>query len=601
MHMWSSAPVDRGRMFDQNLLQSIYEKPHRNTRLNAALIGSSGCGLLTMPFGPIGMVAGATCGGLIGAVFGICVEKRTLRTKVQGAELETKRLKSLLRWAAERLNEDDEVLKLIEMVTLEFKPISDIAEGSSSARKLLKLLDHWIARKSVTRQLWVYMDQLLVRWRDLSRNELLRSIFVFQTLTTMYRYSSRVLDDLEVQFLKRMERLLAHESVMSVMAHTQQHLTVDESRVMESLVYADAQNQVQKSPLKGSTPRSKSPPASRDEGARGGRQDLEEGGSDSDDGVEAELYTTSPSPNGIALSPERTPAREGSRITRMVLKKPFFRSWTDFCDFDDTIKHKMPITLSEFDLLLEKEAEGTEEWDVCLERKDLRVAKIISDDGNIFIRAWATFPGVDLHTCFHLFYNLEERTKWDKTFCKMSVIESGLQGSDIIYCLLKIPTVTSRDFLQYRRVKVLEDGTILIVLRSAETALMPEDSRYIRVENKISGYVMRQVEGGVKMFLMTCSDVKGYIPKWIINFLAPKKPAEWMQALRQGALDYQAAHPGCKAEFMAQMQQFMQDNPWDYEVESMATDLESRPPTRTELSPESPHEVASAALCKEKL
>lgn len=32
----------------------------------------------------------------------------------------------------------------------------------------------------------------------------------------------------------------------------------------------------------------------------------------------------------------------------------------------------------------------------------------------------------------------------------------------------------------------------------------------------------------LKLFIMSCSDVKGLIPKWLINFVAPKKPGEWV-------------------------------------------------------------------------
>jgi len=262
----------------------------------------------------------------------------------------------------------------------------------------------------------------------------------------------------------------------------------------------------------------------------------------------------------------------------MVPKRPFFRDWEDFMDFDDTVKHKMPITLCEFDLLLQKEAEDNKAWDVCVDRKELKISKIMCGPGMITLRAWATFPGVYVSTAFFLFYNLDERTKWDKTFCKMQEVDSDVQGSDVVYSLMKIPTVTSRDFLQYRRVKVLEDGTVLIVLRSADHPSMPEDSRYIRVENKISGYVLRQEwEGGkpvLRMFLMSCSDVKGMIPKWIINFVAPRKPAEWMDALRKAATDYQVEHQGANEELAGLLERLKADNPWDYEPEATGSDID---------------------------
>jgi len=259
---------------------------------------------------------------------------------------------------------------------------------------------------------------------------------------------------------------------------------------------------------------------------------------------------------------------------RRVLKKQFFKNWGDFMDFDDNIKHKMPITYGEFELLLEKEREAKDGagWDLCVDRKDIKVSKIMYGPGLICLRAWATFPGVDMNTTFHLFYDMQERSKWDKNFNNCRVIAKDVQGCDLVYCLMKIPTVTPRDFLQYRRVRVNEDGSIAIVLRSAEHPDMPEDHRYIRVENKISGYVFRQSyvnsQPVLQLFLMSCSDVKGMIPKWIINILAPKKPGEWTESLHKAALEYQALHPHRKQEVASRLRdEFSQENPYDYEYE----------------------------------
>ena len=58
--------------------------------------------------------------------------------------------------------------------------------------------------------------------------------------------------------------------------------------------------------------------------------------------------------------------------TRMVLKKPFFRNWDDFINFDLSLKHKMAITLSEFDLLMQKRDDPVTGWDLCVNKKDMK-------------------------------------------------------------------------------------------------------------------------------------------------------------------------------------------------------------------------------------
>jgi len=182
-----------------------------------------------------------------------------------------------------------------------------------------------------------------------------------------------------------------------------------------------------------------------------------------------------------------------------------------------------------------------------------------------------------MNTTFHLFYDMEERSKWDKNFNQCRVVATDVQGCDLVHCIMKIPTVTPREFLQYRRVRLNEDGSVVIFLRSAEHPNCPEDSRYIRVENKCSGYVFRQtyVNGlpVMHLFLMSCSDVKGMIPKWIINMMAPKKPGEWTESLRKAALEHQERYPNRAQEVARRLQdEFTQENPYDYEYETVVED-----------------------------
>merc|ERR1719487_569997 len=144
-----------------------------------------------------------------------------------------------------------------------------------------------------------------------------------------------------------------------------------------------------------------------------------------------------------------------------------------------------------------------------------------------------------------------------------------MQGSAIVYSLMRVPMVTARDFLQYRRILFKEDGSIHIVLRSAEHPDMPEQKNAIRAESYIAGYILSQTyEAGVpilNVFLMTCVDIKGLIPKWIINAAAPRKPAEWIDSLKKAAIEYQKAHPNYKDSMGEDTKQYRADNPFDYE------------------------------------
>lgn len=207
-----------------------------------------------------------------------------------------------------------------------------------------------------------------------------------------------------------------------------------------------------------------------------------------------------------------------------------------------------------------------------MDRKEIQVAKVQAGEAGITLRAWATVPGVDLFVAFYLFHDFNQRVQWDKVFAKMDLIGGdGSQkcSSDILYSLLKVPGVTPRDFLQYRRARVHDEKCILLVLRSAEHPEMPEKRDTIRAESYSSGYVLRQAEENgqpvLKIFLMSCSDIRGLIPKWIINYVAPRKPPEWVETLRKACLDYQAQHPDYRARLAEYVDRYRGEQPFDYE------------------------------------
>lgn len=589
----SFAATKQGKQsIDRDLFSTIYDKTYRKSRQSGMMAGGSLLGLLSMPFGPIGMAAGGMLGALIGAVIGLAIDLRAAKRRLRDQELTSRRLKSLIRWARERFHDDEEIIQLIEKVTLEFTPHARIADGSESARKLLKLLERWISQKTVTRCLWIYMDRLLENWSELNIGAFLRAMRVFDTLRIMYYYSGRGLSDQELQFRKKMEALLSHESVQILLRHQGMYPTPSETRVMECMVYADrwkggrrrgagvghlldthivigsSPNQMsQASPKAGSEPGE--PTKSADSDSSSGDVEGYRSRSTPEGGLER---TGSGHQMGTSASSSQPCPLEA---TRMVLKKPFFRNWDDFINFDLSLKHKMAITLSEFDLLMQKRDDPVTGWDLCVNKKDMKVAKQQQGDlGVITVRAWATIRGVDARAAFCLFYDMGKRLTWDKVFNEMKLLESTKEGSDIVYTLLKMPSIAggiaARDFLQFRRVRVQEDGTILIVLRSAEHPDLPERKPYIRVESYMSGYILGQSWDDnvpiLDLFLMSCTDIKGLIPKWLVNMQAPRSCNEWVNGLRTAAVDYQKSNLSYATECQKIVEEVNVDNPWDFEV-----------------------------------
>ncbi|CAE7037003.1 Stard7 [Symbiodinium sp. CCMP2592] len=391
---------------------------------------------------------------------------------------------------------------------------------------------------------------------------------VLQTLLVMYRCSSRVLAEPEENFVIRVERLLDNELVRFVISQQQQlsakNQATGSTMLAESMIFKDARTGSMRS-------RSKGHIQEREQRQLDEDSDHEDMDVLSNAGARPGNWSSEISRTSSGDSGER---RNGDEPQR-VLKAPFFRSWEDFMEFDNNFKHKIPITQSDFSLLLEKEAQNMQGWDMCVDRKEIKVAKTLQSDGGgcIFLRAWSSLPDVELPVVFHMFYKCEKRMEWDRAFFEMKVLDQ-IEGSDILYSVLRVPACTPRDYVQYRRVKVLEDGTILISLRSAIHPDMPEKNGYIRAESFTSGYVMRPYddgkEKGTKVFLMTMTDVKGIIPKWMINFVAPRKPGEWVDCLKRACLDYQSANPDYP-KLEKDLEPFKHNHPFDYEDTTIET------------------------------
>ncbi|CDI85877.1 phosphatidylcholine transfer protein, putative [Eimeria praecox] len=131
----------------------------------------------------------------------------------------------------------------------------------------------------------------------------------------------------------------------------------------------------------------------------------------------------------------------------------------------------------------------------------------------------------------------------DTTFADYRVIEEDVDGCEMIYCVMKAPfPISNRDFLQWRRTaEVPEEGIVKMMLRSADHPSVPEKSGCVRAETLMSGYLMRRCPedpNSSTLFIVAQTDVKGLIPKWLVNSAAAKAPLGWVEALRRACSQY---------------------------------------------------------------
>lgn len=99
--------------------------------------------------------------------------------------------------------------------------------------------------------------------------------------------------------------------------------------------------------------------------------------------------------------------------------------------------------------------------------------------------------------------------------------------------------VKDRDFVQQRKVwRDFPDASSHVIhFKSVETPKCPEYKKYVRAHTNISGYFIKTVSLNplrTLLVIVAQNDLKGMIPKFIVNKVGSKKPREWIENLKSG-------------------------------------------------------------------
>eukprot|EP00916_Digyalum_oweni_P024241 GHVL01040073.1.p1 GENE.GHVL01040073.1~~GHVL01040073.1.p1 ORF type:complete len:174 (+),score=35.99 GHVL01040073.1:401-922(+) len=131
--------------------------------------------------------------------------------------------------------------------------------------------------------------------------------------------------------------------------------------------------------------------------------------------------------------------------------------------------------------------------------------------------------------------HIPTRRLWDSTFCDFRVLQVAKNENDceIIYSMIKAPfPIANRDFVQYRRYEY-NNNIHMILHRSAYYEGMPINKNIIRADTIISGYIIREVsKSSCSLFILAQTDIKGMIPKAIVNTAAVRSPMQWVTNIK---------------------------------------------------------------------
>ncbi|KAL4471402.1 hypothetical protein ABPG74_008295 [Tetrahymena malaccensis] len=203
-----------------------------------------------------------------------------------------------------------------------------------------------------------------------------------------------------------------------------------------------------------------------------------------------------------------------------------------------------PQTQEKFDRLISLVQEDPEKtWECVIKKDDIMFIykKMIPGNPCVLVRAESLVKDCNAEEVFVQIYNAEIRSQWDKVTQGFTVIDKIQDGVDVIYFFVDPGLgVTKRDFCQTRVLKkdYPQKGQTTIVFYSIQHPSCPERKGFIRAFSHIAGYVIRPQGKDTSLTIMTQSDVKGIVPKYVVNYMAARAPPKWIESMKKGCIDY---------------------------------------------------------------
>ena len=157
----------------------------------------------------------------------------------------------------------------------------------------------------------------------------------------------------------------------------------------------------------------------------------------------------------------------------------------------------------------------------------------------ILVKCFAKLP-FNKDVIYEAISNLSIRKNWDSVFDILEVIDYTKNGNEVLYMIIKSPffLVKDREFVQQRKTwKNFENNSHILHFISLDNPSYPRNKKAIRAETIISGYYIKDDPdnpGHSILGIVSQNDIKGNIPAFIINNLAPKSVKGWVKSLYKG-------------------------------------------------------------------
>jgi steroidogenic acute regulatory protein len=188
-------------------------------------------------------------------------------------------------------------------------------------------------------------------------------------------------------------------------------------------------------------------------------------------------------------------------------------------------------------LAIEAEPRDSSDWRQTVNKPETKIyTKNPKDSPLCMVKAFCEVP-YPQEVVFQAIWDTSVRRQWDAVFNEFRLVDSH-EFHDTLYYKIKTPFgFTKRDWVQ-RRTHLRDypgPGDIIAHFISIEHPEAPPIKGIIRAQTIVSGYVFRSSgPNSCSLTIISQNDIKGLIPKMIVNRVASKSPADWVKSLYKG-------------------------------------------------------------------
>jgi len=217
------------------------------------------------------------------------------------------------------------------------------------------------------------------------------------------------------------------------------------------------------------------------------------------------------------------------------------------------LQAKIDKAIEDFIAELKKPA-AEQDWEKCGANDRATVWRKFEEETGLYRLKIVGKIAVPPEVVSDVLFNHKLRLAWDTVLESIIEIETTPFGADILHITAKSPPMTmvaNRDFVHIRTTREIAHTSVkgekakAVVDISVEHPQAPEKEGVVRAYTSLSGGILEStlipnmqtkgLDNGTQYHMISHVDLKGYIPKTIVNLVSATTTLAWFESLATAA------------------------------------------------------------------